>query len=141
MVLNKSEIHLKMAVETGSNRGHDALPFHGQLLNAALCIVSESVREAAAIRLSTRTGKTGGRTDSGFHPSKNSSAGPHIRPWHGPMPLRVSSLAARQDACSRKRESETSSQRQTRVSGRGNSFNSGRRAKARSRAAAKPRIL
>src|SRR5690242_20811243 len=111
MVLNKGQIHLKMAVETGSNRGHDALPFHGQLLNAGLCKVSESVR-AAATRLSTRTGKMGGRTDSGFHSSRNSRAGPHTRPWHGPMPQRVSSLAARQEACSRRRERETSSQRQ-----------------------------
>src|SRR5690242_21639505 len=103
MVLNKREIHLKMAVETGSNRGHDALPFHGQLLNAVLCIVSESVR-TFAMRLSTRTGKTGGRTDSGFHSSKNSRAGPQTRPWHVPMPQRVSSLAARQEECSRRRE-------------------------------------
>ena len=90
-------------------------------------------------RLSTRTGKTGGRTESGFHLKRNSVAGPHILPWQGPMPQRVYSFAARHDECPLRRECETSSHRQTIVSAEDRFFNSGRRRKVRSRIRAKRR--
>ena len=46
--------------------------------------------------LATRAGKIGGRTESCFHPKRNSVAGPQILPWHGPIPQRVCNFAARQ---------------------------------------------
>src|SRR5579872_3277125 len=107
MAGKKRKIHFEVAIEAGGNCGHHTPPFHDQLLNAGSgSDVPGSSRIAAAIRVSTRTGKTGGRTDSGCQPSKNSNAGPHTRPWQGPMPQRVSSLAARQEECSRRRESD-----------------------------------
>src|ERR1043166_7399565 len=49
------------------------------------------------LRLSTRTGSTGGRTDSARQPNKNSTAPPQTLPWHGPMPQRVCSFASRHE--------------------------------------------
>lgn len=43
----------------------------------------------ALIKLSTDAGNNGGRTDSTFHPRRNSIAGPQTRAWHGPIPQRV----------------------------------------------------
>lgn len=48
------------------------------------------------IRLSIRAGNTGARVDWQCQPNRNSAAGPHTRPWHGPIPQRVCSFAARQ---------------------------------------------
>ena len=48
-------------------------------------------------------------------PNRNSVAAPQMRPWQGPMPQRVCSLASRHETCLRKAPYETSSQRQTRV--------------------------
>ena len=42
-------------------------------------------------------GNTGGRTESGFQPKRNCVAGPHTRPWHGPIPHRVCNFAARHE--------------------------------------------
>jgi hypothetical protein len=52
----------------------------------------------SSIMLSTRTGNTGGLTDSNFQLNKNSAAAPQMRPWHGPIPQRVCSFAARHDS-------------------------------------------
>lgn len=48
------------------------------------------------MRLCTRAGQMGGRTDSGFQPKRCLVAEPQTRPWQGPIPQRAWSLASRQ---------------------------------------------
>ncbi len=55
------------------------------------------------------------RSAAESQPNRNSVAAPQMRPWQGPMPQRVCSLASRHETCSRKAPYETSSQRQTMV--------------------------
>src|SRR6185369_14003390 len=78
------------------------------------------------VRFLSFTGRTGGRTESGVHPRRNWVAGPQIRPWHGPIPQRDCSFAARQEPCGCSWLSVTSSQRQTMVSGAARRLSSGR---------------
>jgi hypothetical protein len=52
----------------------------------------------APASVATSTGNSGGRGAGAFHPHRNSVAGPQIRPWHGPMPHRVCSLAWRHES-------------------------------------------
>jgi hypothetical protein len=59
----------------------------------------------------------GGRIDSRSQPNKKPVAAPHTRPWQGPMPQRVCSLAARHESYGPSRPRVTSSQRHTIVSG------------------------
>ena len=91
------------------------------------------------MRLETETGKSGGRTELTRQPKRNSAAAPQMRPWHGPMPHRVWSLASRHAACSLSAPWRTSSQRQTMVSSAGSSRSCGSSAQACCRARTKPR--
>src|ERR1700728_2349743 len=62
-------------------------------------IVSHPLYEGPTVlRLSTRAGKTGGRTDSIPHPKRTFAAAPHTRPWHAPIPQRVFNFASRHPA-------------------------------------------
>src|ERR1035438_6870232 len=118
-------IDVKIFGKTGGDCGHHALPVHQCPPVTLLCCTSNCLARAA--KVSRRAGKTGGRTESGFHLKRNCVVGPQTRPCQAPIPQRVCSLADRHDVCCRRREYETSSQRQTIVSGRGRLLNSARR--------------
>src|SRR5579864_777762 len=115
MLRDRGVIDLKIFGKTGGDCRQHPLPVHRCPPVTSRCCNSNCFARAA--KVSTRAGKTGGRTESGFHLKRNWVAGPHTRPWQGPIPQRVCSLAARHEVCCRRREYGTSSQRQTVVSG------------------------
>src|SRR5579862_4158039 len=109
-----------------------------QFMNASYDrTVFATLRAVISDRLSTRTGKIGGRKESTFQLNRNWVAVPQTLPWHGPIPQRVCNFAARHEVCSCKREYEISSQRQTMVSAVASFLSSERRWNARSRMRAK----
>ena len=79
-------IHAVVRFERGRHRGNDSCPFHFH--NYLLSVV-------VVIKLLTRAGRTGGRTDSMPQPKIIFAAAPHTRPWHAPMPQRDKSFASR----------------------------------------------
>ena len=48
----------------------------------------------AAVSGSSVATAAGGRTPSNCQPNSSAAAGPHTRPWHGPIPARVRSFSA-----------------------------------------------
>src|SRR4029077_2445522 len=78
----------------------------------------------------TGVGTRGERTESGAQPYRARSAAPHTRPWQGPMPTRVYSLAWRIDQERSRAASGTSSHRKTSVSGGGSSGDESRKARS-----------
>ena len=70
--VSRSDPYGEVVAERGHDRGDDALPLH-----------------VWSSRTERITGSSGGRTESGPHPRRNASAGPHTRDWHGPIPARV----------------------------------------------------
>src|ERR1700730_16000636 len=129
----------EILIKTSCYRRHHTLPIHPIPPVTSQCRAADC--EATAPRVSNLVGKIGGRTDSGDHPKRNRVAGPQTRAWQAPIPQRVCSFAARQDACWLTREWVTSSQRQTMVSPDGRPLSSGRGAKVLSRNLANPSIF
>ena len=79
------EVDREVLAERSRDRRKDALP--------CSCATPPSHRARLAER---RTGLTGGAyAYRESQPNRNSSAGPQTRPWQGPMPARVASLASR----------------------------------------------
>ena len=103
-------INCQIFVKAGRDRWHHALPHHSHRAFSTFFV------HGVAASASSLAGKTGGRTDSAPQPNRNSAAAPHIRPWHGPIPLRVCNFASRHELHARIRSKLTSSQRQTSVS-------------------------
>src|SRR6185436_19735029 len=79
------EVDREILAQRSRHRRKDALPFHAE-------------SSVIIARLPSAAGFKGGRTVSESQPKRNSRAGPHTRPWHGPMPARVASLASRAPA-------------------------------------------
>src|SRR5580658_331394 len=102
MFRQEAVIDTKIFGKTGGDGREHTLPVHDRPPVTSLCWSCDWAVTAA--KVSTRAGNTGGRTESGFQLNRNCVAGPQTRPWHGPMPQRVCSLAARHERCCRRRE-------------------------------------
>ena len=143
---HKVVIDLQVFVEAGCDCGHYAIPLHRVSVEfSGIGFVTAKVSAARAdsggdARLETEQGNSGGRTESARQLKRNSAAVPQMRPWQGPIPQRVWSLAARQVACWLRPAWRTSSQRQTTVSSAGRSLSRGSSAQACCSARTKPRL-
>ena len=71
-------IDVKIFGKTGGDCRHHALPVHQFPPVTSLGCGSNCPERAA--KVSTRAGKTGGRTESGFHLKRNCVTGPQTRP-------------------------------------------------------------
>src|SRR4051794_29123484 len=112
MSSHKGCIYLQTLIQASCHCGHYPEPLHGVSFELPLDM-RVGFRPSpgrlvlpVVVKLETIAGKIGGRvfdsTKLDLQPKRNSDAAPQTRPWQGPMPQRVCSLASRQDLCTRR---------------------------------------